>query len=190
MKKTTLIILLLSGIAGLVFANGNDLVIIETDSGRIVVELFSEKAPVHSKNFKKLADQGFYNGTSFHRIAPQFVIQGGDPLSKDDDPSNDGSGGTGYLLPAEIGEKHLRGRLGAARMGDAVNPARKSNGSQFYICLEDLPQLDALGYTIFGQVVEGMDVVGKIARMPVRGQTPLIPVRMRRVFVQRAEKKP
>lgn len=162
----------------------DELVIIETDLGNIVIDLNEEAAPLHSENFKKLAREGFLDSTTFHRVVPGFVIQGGDPLSKDNDPSNDGSGGPGYTIPAELGLPHLRGSVGAARQGDAVNPERRSNGSQFYICLNPQPRLDMMGYTIFGQVVEGMEVVDEIASMPVQGQSPVKPVVMKRVYVK------
>jgi cyclophilin family peptidyl-prolyl cis-trans isomerase len=139
--------------------------VIETDRGTIVVELYEKDAPQHVANFKKLASQGFYNGLTFHRIVPGFVIQGGDPNSKDDTLENDGAGGPGYTVPAEIKRNHERGSLAAARTSDDVNPARASSGSQFYICLNDIPQLDGQ-YTVYGKVVEGMDVVDAISLLP------------------------
>ena len=113
-------------------------------------------APKTVANFEKLANKGFYNGLTFHRVEPGFVVQGGDP-------QGDGSGGPGYEIDAEIkpGEKHLRGSVATARTGDEVNPDRKSSGSQFYICLEPQPGLDGQ-YTIFGGVVKGMKVVDQI----------------------------
>ena len=113
-------------------------------------------APKTVANFEKLANKGFYNGLTFHRVETGFVVQGGDP-------QGDGSGGPGYEIDAEIkpGEKHLRGSVATARTGDEVNPDRKSSGSQFYICLEPQPGLDGQ-YTIFGGVVKGMKVVDQI----------------------------
>jgi cyclophilin family peptidyl-prolyl cis-trans isomerase len=131
--------------------------------GDIEIELYEKSAPGHAANFLKLVDQGFYQGTTFHRVIPGFVIQGGDPLSKDDDRSNDGTGGPGYTLAAEIKLPHVYGSVSAARMADQVNPERRSSGSQFFICLRDLPSLDQGGYSVFGQVVQGMDVAEKIA---------------------------
>ncbi|HVB81244.1 MAG TPA: peptidylprolyl isomerase [Candidatus Binataceae bacterium] len=129
---------------------------LDTDRGVIVIELYPAVAPKTVENFETLSKKGFYNGLTFHRVVPGFVVQGGDP-------KGDGSGGPGYDLPAEISpaEKHLRGTVAMARLGDAVNPDRKSSGSQFYICLTPQPSLDGQ-YTIFGGVVEGMDVVDKI----------------------------
>jgi len=129
---------------------------IDTDRGVIVIELYPAVAPKTVENFETLTKKGFYNGLTFHRVVPGFVVQGGDP-------KGDGSGGPGYDVPAEISpaEKHLRGSVATARLGDAVNPDRKSSGSQFYICLEPQPGLDGQ-YTVFGGVIEGMAVVDKI----------------------------
>lgn len=160
------------------------MIIIETDLGKMKIELELKRAPLHSENFLKLAGQGYFDGTTFHRVVPGFVIQGGDPLSKDSDPSNDGTGGPGYTIPAEIGLPHLRGSIGAARRGDQVNPGRESNGSQFYICLEPQPSLDKMGYTIFAKVIDGMEVADKIAAQPVNGQAPLKPVAMKKVYLE------
>jgi cyclophilin family peptidyl-prolyl cis-trans isomerase len=180
---------------GLIFFNSTaqdsrrNMIIIETDLGKMKIELELKKAPLHSENFLKLAGEGFFDGTTFHRVVPGFVIQGGDPLSKDSDPTNDGTGGPGYTIPAEIGLPHLRGSIGAARKGDQVNPNRESNGSQFYICLEPQPYLDKMGYTIFAKVVDGMEVADKIAAQPVNGQAPLKPVVMKRVYVEEQKQK-
>lgn len=129
---------------------------IATNRGNIVVELYPAVAPKTVANFEKLSKDGFYNGLTFHRVEPKFVVQGGDPQGT-------GMGGPGYEVPAEISptEKHLRGTIAMARTGDQVNPERKSSGSQFYICLEPAPFLDGQ-YTLFGAVVEGMNVVDQI----------------------------
>lgn len=169
-------------------SRGN-MIIIETDLGKMKIELELKKAPLHSENFLKLAGEGFFDGTTFHRVVPGFVIQGGDPLGKDDDPSNDGTGGPGYTIPAEIGLPHLRGSIGAARKGDQANPNRESNGSQFYICLEPQPSLDKMGYTIFAKVIDGMNVVDKIAAQPVKEQAPVKPVVMKKVYVEQPKQK-
>jgi len=141
-----------------------------TGLGTFVVELFSEDAPGHVENFLKLSREGYFEGTTFHRIVPGFIIQGGDPISRSDWRSPKvGTGGPTYTVPAEINRKHIRGTLAAARKPDAVNPNRESSGSQFYISLADLPALDRGGYTVFGEVVEGMEVVDKIARVKNAG---------------------
>ena len=139
-----------------------EVAVIETEYGTIVFGFYEGQAPQHTANFKKLARERFYDGTTFHRVIPNFVIQGGSPGSKDDDRSNDGIGGPGYTIPAEFGVKHTRGAVAAARQGDNVNPEKRSNGSQFYICMRDIPHLDSAGYSVFGQVIEGMDVADKI----------------------------
>mgnify|MGYP001132341833 FL=1 len=137
-----------------------------SDLGTFVVELYPADAPKHVENFLMHVEKGYYEGTTFHRIVPSFIVQGGDPISKSDWKSPRlGSGGPGYSIAPEIGRKHLRGAVAAGRHSDAVNPDRESNGSQFYLCLADLPALDRGGYTVFGQVVEGMDVVDKISRV-------------------------
>ena len=140
----------------------------ETDFGVIVIETMPDTAPEHTNNFVKLARAGFYDSTTFHRVIPGFMIQGGDPNSKDDNPHNDGQGGPGYTLPAEIKAPHYRGSVAAARLGDAMNPQRRSSGSQFYICVVPTPHLDGQ-YTVFGRVVEGMDVVDQIVSVPQTG---------------------
>jgi len=135
-----------------------------TAYGDMVILLY-DQTPLHKANFIKLAAAGFYDSTTFHRVIQGFMIQGGDPFSKDANPSNDGMGGTDYTIPAEMvaSLKHKKGALAAARMGDQVNPQRASNGSQFYIVCEDngANHLDG-SYTIYGQVVEGLEVIGKI----------------------------
>lgn len=127
---------------------------IYTAKGEIVVELDPAAAPQTVNNFVFLARKGFYDGLTFHRVEPGFVIQGGDPLGT-------GSGGPGYTIPAEIGLPHVEGAIAMARLPDDVNPERASSGSQFYITLAPTPFLDN-AYTVFGHVVEGMDVVKAI----------------------------
>ena len=141
---------------GVPVRNTGHYAILDTDRGVIVIEFYPAVAPKTVENFETLTKKGFYNGLTFHRVVPGFVVQGGDP-------KGDGSGGPGYDLPAEISpaEKHLRGSVATARLGDSVNPDRKSSGSQFYICLEPQPGLDGQ-YTVFGGVIEGMAVVDKI----------------------------
>jgi len=136
--------------------NGNEIAVITTDKGVIRFKFHPNEAPNHVASFIELALQGFYDGTKFHRVEPGFVIQGGDPLSRTDDPRV-GSGGPGYLLAAEFNElQHLDGTVSMAR---ATDP--NSAGSQFFICLGPQPFLDGQ-YTVFGQVIEGMDVVRAI----------------------------
>lgn len=170
--------------------------LIETEYGNIKVELYNS-TPKHKANFIKLAEEGFYDSLMFHRVIPGFMIQGGDPDSRNARPGQPlGQGGPGYTVDAEIGEVHTRGALAAARLPDQANPERKSSGSQFYIVvgqkfdeamlnqveqqnniqytpeqrkeyLENggYPPLDG-AYTVFGHVVEGMEVIDKIAGAP------------------------
>ncbi|RKY58556.1 MAG: peptidylprolyl isomerase [Candidatus Neomarinimicrobiota bacterium] len=161
-----------------------DVAVIETDFGDIIISFFPYVAPLHAMNFKKLAAAGYYDSTTFHRVIPGFVIQGGDILSRDDNVYNDGTGGPGYTIQAEFGRRHVRGAVAAARSADEVNPQKRSNGSQFYICLEDQPYLDRMGYTVFGQVIRGMDVVDKIAKVKRNNRDrPIRDVIMKRVYM-------
>ena len=135
--------------------------IIETKFGNITLKFFPEVAPGHVKNFIDLAKKGFYDGTTFHRVIPGFMIQGGDPNSKDPNKSKHGQGGPGYTIKAEFNDKpHKRGTLSMARAGHP-----DSAGSQFFICVKDSPFLDKQ-YTVFGEVESGIEVVDKIVSQP------------------------
>jgi len=145
------------------------LVTISTSLGDIKLVLFDD-TPKHKANFLKLAESGFYNGTTFHRVIPDFMIQGGDANSKDADPTNDGAGNPNDpTIPAEIRPefKHKFGAVAAARQGDFVNPQRASSSSQFYLVQNHrgTPHLDGQ-YTVYGQVISGLDVLDKIAAQP------------------------
>jgi len=131
----------------------NKIATIVTDKGTIKFELYEKEAPITTKNFIELAQIGFYDGLIFHRVVPGFVIQGGDP-------GGDGTGGSGKTIPLEI-NKTLTHRKGAVAMARSQDP--DSASSQFYIVLEDAKQLDN-SYAIFGQVIEGQDVVEKITK--------------------------
>lgn len=135
--------------------------ILHTNQGDITLKFYNTDAPLTVNNFLKLAEEKFYEGTTFHRVIKGFMIQGGDPNSKDDDWSNDGQGGPGYTVPAEIKRKNTRGTIATARLSDQMNPKRDSSGSQFFINTVDNAFLDNQ-YTVFGEVVSGMDVVDKI----------------------------
>ena len=131
--------------------------VIETKFGDIELRFFPDVAPNHVNNFTELAKKGFYDGTTFHRVIPNFMIQGGDPNSKNPDKSKHGMGGPGYTVKAEFNDKpHKRGTLSMAR---AAHP--DTAGSQFFICAADSFFLDKQ-YTVFGEVVSGMDVADKI----------------------------
>jgi cyclophilin family peptidyl-prolyl cis-trans isomerase len=144
------------------------LVKITTSYGDIIIYLY-DATPKHKANFVKLTKEKYFDGTTFHRCIQNFVIQGGDPNSKDKDTLNDGDGGPGYTIDAEVLDniKHKYCAVGMAREGDDVNPLRKSSGSQFYIIVRNggAPHLDGK-YTVFGEVVSGMDVAEKIALVP------------------------
>jgi cyclophilin family peptidyl-prolyl cis-trans isomerase len=144
-------------------AHPNRHLVIETAQGKITLQLFEKVAPNHVAHFLKLAKEKFYEGTTFHRVIPGFMIQGGDPNSKDDDPSNDGTGQPGQeSVNAEFSPiHHARGILSTARRGGDVNSAT----SQFFIMVADNAGLDNQ-YTVWGQVVDGMDVVDKIVSLP------------------------
>jgi peptidyl-prolyl cis-trans isomerase B (cyclophilin B) len=135
--------------------------VIQTKLGDITLKFFPGVAPNHVNNFIELAEKGFYNGTAFHRVIPGFMIQGGDPHSKDQDRARHGTGGPGYSLKAEFNNKpHNRGTLSMARSNHP-----DSAGSQFFICVADAPHLNGQ-YTAFGEVVSGMDIVDKIVSQP------------------------
>ena len=142
-------------------ASGNEVAVIETTLGDIELELQNDIAPGHVKNFKDLAEKGFYDGTTFHRVIPGFMIQGGDPNTKSDDRSTHGMGGPGYTIKAEFSSTpHTRGVLSMARSQDP-----DSAGSQFFVVVKDSSFLDNQ-YTAFGRVTNGMEVVDKIVSVP------------------------
>ena len=158
---------------------------INTSLGTIRVKLYSD-TPKHRDNFAKLALTGFYDGLLFHRVIPNFMIQGGDPLTKD--PNNApqyGTGGPGYQIEAEIRPEHhhKKGALAAARKGDMANPLKESSGSQFYIVQseEGCRHLDG-EYTIYGETLDGFEVIDAIAAVPTdRRGLPDSPVRIKSV---------
>jgi cyclophilin family peptidyl-prolyl cis-trans isomerase len=195
----------------------NPRVLVSTSFGDIIVELYNE-TPLHRDNFIKLVNEGLYDQTLFHRVINGFMIQGGDPDSKNAGPGQQlGMGGPGYTIPAEIKDEflHIKGALSAARQGDQVNPQKESSGSQFYIVHgrtfshEELeifeqrsgktftneqkkaytsqggaPHLDG-AYTVFGRVVEGLEIVDQIAAVPVdRANRPLEDIAIRMKVLQ------
>lgn len=193
------------------------MILIETEFGNMLVELY-DATPQHRDNFIKLVEQGFYNGLSFHRVINGFMIQGGDPNSREAGIGQPlGSGGPGYTIPAEFSDTlfHLKGALAAARMGDMQNPEKRSSGSQFYIVQGRptdpafLKQKEASGgfhyptsvveqyqtiggtphldreYTVFGRVIEGLDVIDRIAAQPTAsGDRPKTDIRMKMVVIK------
>jgi cyclophilin family peptidyl-prolyl cis-trans isomerase len=164
---------------------GEEVGVIDTKFGHIVIRFYNDKAPKTVANFEKLAKSGFYDGTKFHRIIPTFMIQGGDPNSKDSDPSNDGGGGPGYTIEDEFSAlSHVRGIISMANTGQP-----HSAGCQFFICVADHPDLDTK-YTIFGRVVHegtekpgedpaGLKVADTIVSQKTNGDKAVDPVPMK-----------
>jgi peptidyl-prolyl cis-trans isomerase B (cyclophilin B) len=155
--------------------------VIETKFGNIDLRFFPQVAPNHVHNFIDLAKKGFYDGTTFHRVIPGFMIQGGDPNTKNPDRSRHGMGGPGHTIKAEFNEKpHKRGTLSMAR---AENP--DSAGSQFFLCVADAAFLDGK-YTVFGEVVSGMDVADKIvSQARDKMDNPIEPVEMKVKIIEK-----
>jgi peptidyl-prolyl cis-trans isomerase B (cyclophilin B) len=153
---------------------------IQTNLGNISFKLLPELAPETVRSFEKLAKDGFYDGTLFHRIIPGFMIQGGDPNTKTDNKDSWGTGGPGYNIKAEFSSRsHLRGIVSMARAQDP-----DSAGSQFFIVTSDSTFLDRQ-YTVFGEVTEGMDVADKIVKQDRdRNDCPLGKIQMLRVTVE------
>ncbi len=157
---------------------------IQTSFGNMYMWLYKE-TPLHRANFLALADTNYFDNTTFHRCVTNFVIQGGDPNSKDTDSLNDGSGGPGFTIPAEISTTnskltHTYGAVGAARMGDATNPLRASSGSQFYIVIPTAgtPNLNG-AYTVFGRIIKGMDVAATIVKQTKDANNrPIVDIKM------------
>lgn len=154
---------------------------ITTKFGEIKIRFYPDAAPRHVENFMNLAKMGFYDGTTFHRIVPGFVLQGGDPLSKTGDRRSHGSGGPGYWLNPELSDRpHKRGAISMAKTPRDGSSTRdfNDNGSQFFICLADNSGLDRR-YSIFGEVFRGLDVVDRIVALPRdEFDNPLEPVMM------------
>jgi peptidyl-prolyl cis-trans isomerase B (cyclophilin B) len=170
-------------------STADEVAILETNYGTMVLEFFPKDAPGHVENFKKLARQGFYDGTKFHRIVKGFMIQGGDPNTKGPNADSYGTGNPGYTIKAEFNaRKHLKGTLSMARSQDP-----NSAGSQFFVCLAAQPGLDGK-YTVFGQLVKGMDVLDAIGNVKVKpnkygeNSVPVDPVILKKVtIVSKAE---
>ncbi|RYG38570.1 peptidylprolyl isomerase [bacterium] len=160
---------------------GDEVAVLETSLGRIVLKFFPAKAPGHVKNFEDLAKKEFYDGTKFHRVIKGFMIQGGDPLTKDDSKASMwGTGDPGYKIDAEFNDTpHTRGVLSMAR-----SQSPDSAGSQFFICHKDSKFLDN-NYTVFGQVVDGMKTVDKIAETPTTDDRPNEPVVLKTVKIEK-----
>lgn len=165
--------------------DGDEVAVVKTNLGTVVLAFAPDKAPNHVKNFKDLATKKFYDGTQFHRVIPDFMIQGGDPNSKNPDRTTHGMGDPGYKINAEFNDiKHVRGVLSMARSQDP-----NSAGSQFFIMVADKAFLDGQ-YTAFGHVVSGMDVVDKIVALPRDPNDNPLPENPARIESVRIEKWP
>ena len=171
----------------LMAADTDQVAVVETKFGKMVIEFYGKDAPKTVANFIKLAKDGYYNGTTFHRVIPGFMVQGGDPNSKSGDRSTHGTGGPGYTVEAEIKRDHKRGTVATARLGGPSNPEKRSSGSQFFINVKDNNFLNG-DYTVFGNVIAGMDVADKIVAVPRDGNdNPNEKVDMKVSITTRAE---
>ncbi len=179
------------GICGVVFSSDltapdSEVAVLVTNFGKIVIEFYPNAAPNHVRNFKKLTRSGFYDGSKFHRVISGFMIQGGDPNSKDNDKSNDGTGDAGSKIAAEFNAiPHTRGIVSMAR-----SAAPDSASCQFFIMHGTATQLDGK-YSVFGRVIEGMSVVDAIAKVKVDPKdNPISPVVIKKVTIEKRTAQP
>jgi len=155
----------------------------ERQTRSFAIAFYDADAPQSTANFKRLVQDGFYNKTTIHRVFPNYLVQGGDPLSKRKDRTVIGTGGPGYTVRAEIRRKHLRGSVAMGRLPDNVNPTRLSNGSQFYVCLQPIPSQDGQD-TVFGQVIAGLEALDEISRLPADSNAnPLDRIEIGRTYI-------
>ncbi|MEO6738733.1 MAG: peptidylprolyl isomerase [Chthoniobacteraceae bacterium] len=195
MKKTLLLIALSAAFFSPCRADADDVAVLDIrfEDGTVrqaVIEFYEKDAPETVANFKKLAGKGFYKGCAFHRAIPTAIVQTGDPLSKKKDRTAVGTGGPGYTLAPEIHRRHTKGAVAAARLGDKVNPQRRSSGSQFYVCISSQPQLDGK-YTVFGNVIRGLDVLESISnRSADTNDYPIERILLKKVSIIPREKLP
>jgi peptidyl-prolyl cis-trans isomerase B (cyclophilin B) len=162
----------------------------EKQTRQVVIGLYDNAAPYTVENFKKLVSKKFYNGLRFHRVFPGSLVQTGDPSSRRGQADKTGTGGPGWTLPAEIRLKHSKGAVAMARLPDNINPAKNSNGSQFYVCLTPLPKLDGQ-YTVFGTVLEGLDVLEEISAVPTNSNDfPLPKIRIKSIVLTSRDQAP
>lgn len=137
----------------------------EKETRRVVIALRENVAPQTVSNFKTLVARHYYDGMRFHRVFAHSLVQTGDPKSRHGESNYSGTGGPGYTIPAEIHLPHVRGAVAMSRLQENINPLKASNGSQFYVCLEPMPQLNG-EYTVFGEVTEGLDVLDVLSSTP------------------------
>jgi cyclophilin family peptidyl-prolyl cis-trans isomerase len=151
---------------------------------QVVIGLYDDAAPATVANFKQLCRKRFYNGMRFHRVFPSALVQTGDPKSRHGAADRSGTGGPGYTIPGELGRNHVRGTVAMSRLSDVVNPSKASNGSQFYVRLTPMPKLDGK-YTVFGEVLEGLDVLDSISNQPSDSNDfPLAKIVIKSVTIQ------
>ena len=156
----------------------------ERDLRRVVIGLYDGAAPQHAENFKELARTRYYKGMQFHRAFPGTLVQTGDPYSRRGPNVRTGTGGPGWTIPAEIRLPHKKGSIAAARLDNKINPARVSNGSQFYVSLKPMPALNG-EYTVFGRVLEGLEHLEEISRQRTdRNNFPLEKVVIKRIVLE------
>jgi peptidyl-prolyl cis-trans isomerase B (cyclophilin B) len=162
----------------------------EKQPRQVILGLHDTAAPYTVENFKKLVRKKFYNGLRFHRAFPGTLVQTGDPKSRRGQSDRTGTGGPGWTLPAEIRLKHQKGSVAMARLPDKINPAKNSNGSQFYVCLTPLPKLDGQ-YTVFSTVLEGLEVLEEISKAPTNSDDfPLPKIRIKSIVLAPRETAP
>jgi peptidyl-prolyl cis-trans isomerase B (cyclophilin B) len=155
----------------------------ERQSRSFAIAFFDESAPQTTANFKQLVKDNFYVKTTFHRVFPNYLVQGGDPLSKRKDRTVIGTGGPGYTLRAEIRRKHSRGAVAMGRLPDNINATRQSNGSQFYVCLQAITSQDGKD-TVLGEVISGLQALDEISRLPADSNAnPVDRVHVRRTYM-------
>jgi peptidyl-prolyl cis-trans isomerase B (cyclophilin B) len=169
---------------------GPDVVVMDIKIGkernlrRVVIGLYDGAAPQHAENFKELARTRYYKGMQFHRAFPGTLVQTGDPYSRRGPNVRTGTGGPGWTIPAEIRLPHKKGSIAAARLDNKINPARVSNGSQFYVSLKPMPALNGQ-YTVFGRVLEGLEHLEEISRQRTdRNNFPLEKVVIKRIVLE------
>jgi peptidyl-prolyl cis-trans isomerase B (cyclophilin B) len=187
---TLALALFATGVVGCGSGDDDRVAVLETNFGRIVYEFLPQYAPKHTAAFRQMVQDGFFDGTRFHRVQKGHFIQGGDPNSKDDDPSDDGIGQPGQAtIPAEFSTqiKHTRGIVSAARKGDDKDSAT----SQFFICLDNETSFDGQ-YSIFGRVIDGINVVDLISAAPLSAdpklrERPADPVTVKRAYLATRE---
>ena len=155
----------------------------QRESRSFAIACFDASAPKTAANFEKLVKDGFYVKTTLHRVFPNYLVQGGDPLSKRKDRTVIGTGGPGYTLRAEIRRKHTRGAVAMGRLPDNINPTRQSNGSQFYVCLQPILSQDGQD-TVFGEVISGLNALDEISRLPAdTNANPIDRIEVRRTYI-------